>query len=298
MAGYLFTRIFIESFRLVPFWLLYFFSDISRILIFNIFGYRKKVVFDNLRKAFPEKSEDEIKSIAKKFYKNFTDVLFEGIKGLTMSNKSAYKRFIVVNPEIINEYYDQGRTILTLGCHYANWEWGVTTDWQYKHKSMCVYKTLSNKRLNDYMAKRRARWNMPQIPMERTRMIFRNLEVPKLAVLIADQNPSKTSKAIWVDFLGRDTPCIHGPEIYGKLYNFPAFFMDFQRVKRGHYTLELSLLHDNPKSLEKGELTKIYMNKLEKVIRKKPEDWMWTHKRWKHKRENGKILDSYYYKNL
>lgn len=296
MFSYIFTRIFIESFRLVPFWLLYIQSDVFRFILFDIFQYRKRIILDNLRKAFPEKNEKEIKQIAKKFYKNFMDILLEGLKGMTMSDKSVYKRYKLLNPELTDAYFEQGKSVLTVGGHYASWEWGVSIDKHIKHNSVCVYKAVKNKRLNDFMRQKRERWGMKQISMEKTRTIFKDLENPKFIVLIADQSPGDLPKAIWVDFFGRFTPCIHGPEAYCTIFNFPLIFLDFQRTRRGHYTLELSLLSENPKSLEKEAVTQLYMSKLEEVIRKKPEDWMWTHKRWKHKKVGDKIIRDYYYK--
>ena len=296
MLSYLFTRLFIESFRLIPFWVLYRISDISRIILFNIVGYRKKVIMDNLQKAFPEKNKIEIKAIAQKFYTHFTDVLFEGLKGMTMSDKSVYKRFKVINPELADNYFEQGKSVLILGAHYGNWEWGNSIPYYMKHDVVCVYKAVSNRRLNDYMRGNRARLGMKQISLEKTRTIFNNITKPKFIILLADQSPGFSDKGIWVDFLGRDTPCIHGPEVYGKLYDFPVLYIDFQRIKRGYYTAELSLLAENPASLDKGVLTQKYMGKLEQVIKIKPQNWLWTHKRWKHKRENGKLLVDYYYK--
>jgi Kdo2-lipid IVA lauroyltransferase/acyltransferase len=275
--------------------LLYIISDILRFILFYVFGYRKKVINDNLNRAFPEKSKSEIKEIRQKFYKNFTDILLEGIKGLTMSDKSVFKRYKLLNPELSDYYFDQGISVIGLGAHYASWEWGVSIDKHLKHNSVCVYKAVANRRLNEYMRDKRERWGMKQISMEKTRTIFKNIDIPKFIILIADQSPSTLHNAIWANLLGIDTPCIHGPEAYGRLFNFPIIFMDFQRVKRGYYTLEHSLIEESPKNLEKGQITQKYMNKLEEVIRKKPQDWMWTHKRWKHKREGNKLFINYYY---
>ena len=296
MFSYLITKIFIESFRLIPFWLLYLISDINIFILFKLFGYRKKVIYENLTKAFPEKNSAEIKEIANKFYRNFMDVLLEGIKGMTMSAKSVKKRFKLLNPEILEPYFKQGKSILCVGAHYANWEWGVSLDMHMKHDAVTVYKAVKNHRMNNLMRKSRAKWGMKQISMEKTGTIFYNIEKPKFVILITDQSPSFTHLAIWVDFLGRDTPCIHGAEAYGRKFNFPYIFLDFQRVKRGYYSAELSLLSEEPAKLEKDEITKKYMAKLEELIRKKPEDWLWTHKRWKHKREGNKIIMDCYYK--
>ncbi len=296
MISYIFTRIFIESFRLIPFWMLYGISDMARFLLFDIVGYRKKVIFSNLELAFPEKSKPEIQAIAKKFYTHFTDVLLEGLKGMTMRDTDVYKRFKVLNPELADAYFQKGQNVLILGAHYGNWEWGNSIPYYMQHDVVCVYKAVSNKRLNDYMRGNRARLGMKQISMEKTGTIFNNISKPKFIILLADQSPGILKNTIWVNFLGRDTPCIHGPEVYGKKFNYPTLYIDFQRIKRGYYTAELSLIDENPALLEKGVLTQKYMGKLEQVIKAKPQDWLWTHKRWKHKRENDKILVDYYYK--
>jgi Kdo2-lipid IVA lauroyltransferase/acyltransferase len=296
MLSYIVTRLFIESFRLMPFWVLYGVSDFSRFILFDLIGYRKKVIFENLEKAFPEKSKIEINEIARKFYTHFTDILFEGLKGMTMRDESVYKRFKVINPEVVDDYFKQGKSLLILGSHYGNWEWGNSIPHYVNHEVVCVYKTVPNKRLNEYMRGNRARLGMKQISLEKTRVIFNNITKPKFIILLADQSPSHTHKANWVNFLGRDTPCIHGPEAYGKIYNFPVFYIDFQRIKRGHYTAELSLIAEEPALLEKGELTQKYMDKLAQSIKLKPQNWLWSHKRWKHKREGDKLLTDFYYK--
>jgi Kdo2-lipid IVA lauroyltransferase/acyltransferase len=296
MIGYILFRIFIESFRLVPFWMLYRISDIWCFIIFKIIGYRKKVVYENLEKAFPEKSKAEIRKIANKFYRNFTDVFLETLKGYTMSKKSMLKRFKVIKYDFLEKYFNEGKSVLCLGAHYANWEYGASVDLHIPFQTVTVYKAVKNKHLNKYMCYGRNRWGMRLISIEKTRTIFNHIEKPKFIILIADQNTPTLEKAIWINFLGIETPCIHGPEVYSSLFNYPVVFLDYQRVKRGYYTGEIILLSENPKSLEKGEITRKYMGKLEEVIMKKPEDWLWTHKRWKHKKEGDKILVDYYYK--
>jgi Kdo2-lipid IVA lauroyltransferase/acyltransferase len=296
MISYLITRIFIESFRLIPFWMLYGISDITWIFLFKIIGYRKKVIYENLEKAFPEKSKAEIRKIAHKFYRNFTDVLLESLKGFTMSKKSMLKRFKVIKHDFLDRLYDEGKSVLCLGAHYANWEYGTSIALHVPFETVTVYKAVKNKHLNKYMCQNRNRWGMKQISIEKTRVIFNRIDKPKFIILIADQNTPTLEKAIWINFLGIETPCIHGPEVYSSMFNYPVVFLDYQRVKRGYYTAEISLLSENPKSLEKGEITRMYMGKLEEVIRKKNEDWLWTHKRWKHKKEGDKILHDYYYK--
>ena len=213
-----------------------------------------------------------------------------------MSQKSVAKRFKLLNPELLDPYYEEGKNILCLGAHYCNWEWSASIALHMKHEAVSVYKAVKNQRLNKFIRESRAKWGMKQISMEKTRTIFNTINKPKFIILIADQNTPLLGKAIWINFLGIDTPCIHGPEVYSKIFNYPVVYIDYQRIKRGYFTAELSLLAENPATLEQNEITRIYMAKLEEIIRRKPEDWLWTHKRWKHKREGDNILVDFYYK--
>jgi KDO2-lipid IV(A) lauroyltransferase len=276
--------------------MLYGISDIGYFILYRIIGYRKKVIFENLNKAFPEKSKDEIRKLARKAYRSFMDMLLEGFKGLTLSRTEMMKRYKLINPEFLDKYYNDNKNILCLGAHYCNWEWGTSIAMYMKHEAVTVYKAVKNRKLNEYMREKRGRWGMKQISMEKTRTIFNNIDKPKFIILIADQNNPILEKAVWVNFLGIDTPCIHGPEVYSHIFNYPVIFLDFQSERRGYFTAELSLLSENPKSLEKGEITRLYMKKLEEIIRKKPEDWLWTHKRWKHRKEGDKIFHDVGYK--
>ncbi len=296
MLGYLTLRVFIELFRIIPFRLLYILSDILRFVFFFVIKYRKRTALDNLRKAFPEITEKEIRKIAWKSYQNLTDIMLESFKGMFVNEKNMRKRMKVINREICDVYAEQGKSTIYLTGHCANWEWAIIIDKYLKHKIVSVFKPLKNELLNSYMKKNRERFGMELVSMQNTRKAFET-NSPIGIVLIADQSPGTLHDAIWVDFFNRDTPCIHGPEAYAKRFNLPLIFAEFDRVKRGYYNLEFFHLIDEPIKYKKGEITQLYMKRLEEYIRRKPEYWVWTHKRWKHKRdENGEILRDYYYK--
>ena len=286
MAVAFLAKIFIKLFKFVPFWLLYLISDFLRFLFFYIIPYRKKVVFSNLKKAFPNKNDKEIKYLAKEFYKNLSDILLESLKGLSLSKDGFLKRFRIVNPELLDNYYEQNLSVINLAGHYANWEWGIqAVNMQVKHQVVSIYKKLSNKHLETYIKEKRERFGMMLIPMEETKSIFANQEKPVSVILAADQNPGDVNKAIWVDFLGIKTAFIHGPEAYANKLGLPVVYFNVQRVKRGFYTLEIIPVTDNPRKLKKGELTKVYAGILEEIIKNKAQDWLWSHKRWKHSYE-------------
>jgi len=257
--------------------------------MYYIIGYRKKVTFGNLSKCFPEKDKKEIKRLSKAFYRrNLTHIFVESLKGFTMTQKQFQKRYKIVNPEFLDEYYEKGQEVIALASHYGNWEWGIqAVDSQIKHQGAALYKPLNNTFVENYSIKLRQKFGMKLVSIFDTLDYFQSKkEKPALYIMAADQYPGgMMKKAIWVDFLGIETPCLHGPESYSRYNNLPIIFFDVRRVKKGHYELELKKLADNPNDLEPGEITQRYMTALEEVIREKPEYWLWSHKRWKKKRK-------------
>ncbi len=286
--GYIFFRLLVFIFSLVPFRVLYLYSDILYFFFFYVFGYRKKVVFSNLKKSFPEKTEEEINKIAKGFYKNLSDITLESIKALSMSERTLLRRYPVVNLEVLDKYFDKGQSVIGLAAHYGNWEWGVASfGYQFKHKSIGIYKPLSNRYIDNYVRKLKVSQGMYMVSLKDTYKTFEEKhEKPAIFFMISDQSPSNIKRAKWVNFLNQETACLHGAEMYGKKYNIPLIFGDVQRIKRGFYEVELSVFEDNPQETAEGEITERYMKKLEEIIRKKPENWLWSHKRWKHKKNN------------
>jgi KDO2-lipid IV(A) lauroyltransferase len=275
---------FIMILGLIPFPLLYFYSDLLYWVLYRVFGYRKKVVLANLTGAFPEMERKYLKRIIKKTYKNFTDILLEGIKGFTMSHDQVFRRHRVLNPEILDPFRASGKSIITVPSHYGNWEWGALSAGLYleDYSIVAFYKPLTNPYADRFMRKNRSRTGTFLASIYKTSSTFKDYSNKRtLFIMAADQSPSNARNAVWVDFLGRKTAFLHGPEKHALHDNLPVFFVDIQREKRGFYTLELSLIAENPAELMPGELTRRYAGKLEEVIRKKPEDWLWTHRRWK-----------------
>ncbi|MBN2638093.1 MAG: lysophospholipid acyltransferase family protein [Bacteroidales bacterium] len=273
---------------LIPFKLLYIFSDFMRFLFYRVIRYRKTVIESNLRNSFPEWTEEQYKRVIRGAYKNLTDIFIEGIKAFTMSEKQALKRYKIINPEIANQFYKQNKSLILVLGHYGNWEWGalsVPSQLVYDDLVM-LYKPLSNPYIDRYIRKTRARTGGSLVSIYKTAEIFRKQNgKPTLFFLVADQSPGSSRKAIWTDFLGQDTAFLQGPEKYATALDMPVIYIDIQRVKRGYYELELSILCEKPAKFEKGELTKMYAKKLESVIKKHPDDWLWSHKRWKMKRD-------------
>jgi KDO2-lipid IV(A) lauroyltransferase len=230
-------------------------------------------------------NESEKRKIIKKVYKNITDLMVESIKSFTMSRAQVAKHEVVLNPEIFDEYFTKNQNILGVTGHYSNWEWAALCSSHYlKHRPVGFYKPLSNKHIDRYLKNNRGKFGMHLCSIVITAKSFEEYKGKNaFFVMVGDQSPSRVSQAYWMDFLNQKTACIHGPERYAKKYELPVFFIDIQRVKRGYYTVEISKLTDTPNNLPEGEITRLFMKKLEEVIIKKPEDWLWSHRRWKIK---------------
>jgi len=274
---------FIFLIGILPFKVLYFFSDIARFFLHRVFGYRTRVIRSNLERCFPEKSKEEIDKLIAKSYKNLTDIMVEGFKAFTMTRKQLAERHKIINSEILDQFKDSSKNIIATPCHYGNWEWGsMAPGLQLDYQIVGFYTPFSNPYIDKFMRNNRSRTGAKLISTRKTSATFDELTNSRTVfIMAADQSPSKPEKAIWVNFLGQKTAFLDGPERHARLRDIPVIFTDIQRVKRGYYTLELSYISLNPKETEKGEITTNYASRLEKIIRNKPEDWLWSHKRWK-----------------
>lgn len=271
---------------ILPWWLIYWYSNLMATLLHNVLRYRVKVTQSNLRIAFPEKSDEELTAIEKKTYQNLADISVEALKGFTMRNSVIRERHRILNPEVLDYYFEHKQSIIGVAGHLNNWEWGaLSAGIQLKHHPIAIYKPLSNKLIDWFIKWNRSIRGTELVPTNKTFETFlNNKNKPCIYILVADQSPSDVSKAYWINFFNQETACIHGPEKYAKKYNYPVVYIDIKRVQRGYYTVELNILCDNPRQMKDGELTMAYMKRLEKSIRENPESWLWTHRRWKRKR--------------
>lgn len=283
---YVFFRTFIFLFRMIPFRLLYVISDGVYYLAYYLVGYRKKVVFDNLRNSFPEKNEQQIRRIAKDFYHHLCDILLESMKAFSMKEEEVVRRYKYENTEFLNELKRQGRSVICVGAHYNNWEWGgIASAKQLNHLPVGFYKPLSNKRVDAYVQKTRVKGRSLLVSIANTSAVFNtDYGEPAIFYMVADQSPSSVRMAYWVKFLNQDTAVLHGPEKYARLLNLPVVYAYPQKIRRGFYTIRFSMLVEDPSKTAQGEITRIYMNTLEKIIREKPQYYLWSHKRWKLRR--------------
>lgn len=286
MIGYIGFRLAIFLFSFIPLSVVYKIADLIAFLFFHVFKYRYTVIDENLRNAFPQKSDQEIKELIKKNYQHLADILVEAIKGMSMTEAQINDRFTFVNGEILDPYFERGESILGVTAHYNNWEWSpIAIGCQLKHEIVGIYKPIKNQRINDYATQKRTGRNVHLVSMKETRQIFEKLkDVPTFFVLIADQSPSNLNTAHWVPFLNQDTACLQGPDIIARERKLPVFYFQIERVGRGRYEAIGTLLIEDPNKTHEGSIIEAYMSKLEERIKRNPENWLWSHRRWKHKR--------------
>jgi Kdo2-lipid IVA lauroyltransferase/acyltransferase len=280
--------LFFKYFSKLPFFVIYGISDFAYFIIYRVVGYRKKVVFENLTKSFPEKSEKEIKQIAKDFYQHFTDIFIEFEKGYSISKEELNERVVIKNTEIVRKYIDKNESIIIVTGHNGNWEWllhalnltGIPMD--------VVYQKLSSPLIDRLTLFIRSRFAItPLIEKNETmRKTIERQDITRGIALASDQAPQHWKVAYWTTFMNQDSPFFTGSERIARKFNYPVFFCEMKRVKRGYYEvefIEIATPNEYP-NLPIGEITERFVKVLENCIRKYPSDYLWTHRRWKHKR--------------
>lgn len=280
-------------FSLLPFFILYAISDFFAFLLSTVIGYRKEVVMGNLKIAFPEKTEKERKKIARDFYRYFTDTFIESIKCISISKRVLEKRN-TGSYDLVNGLLKEGYSINILGGHQFNWEYGsLLYALHVDIPITAVYMPISNKVLDRIFYDIRTRYGS----VFTSATTFRN-RVDEITgkqyilALAADQNPGDPRNAYWINFFGKPAPFVTGPE-KGALKNKAAvIFVQFKKIKRGHYHFEPILLAKDTSGFREGELTMLFRDVLQKAIRNDPANYLWSHRRYKYewKEEYGKIL--------
>ncbi len=270
---------------LLPFKVLYLLSDLIYVILYHVVGYRKKVVYGNLKIAFPEKSEKERKAIAKKFYAHFVDVFIEMIKSFTISKKEISKRYVCTNVKVLQELEKKDKSIILLGAHYANWEWMFSLNMQVASKGIGVYKKVKNPYFDKKVRQTRGRYNTTLVPTKEISGIIQdNYDngIHAIYGLIGDQTPRPKKLHYWSEYFGVRVPIHTGAEILAKKYDFAMVFFSVTKVKRGYYEIGLKIASENAREIEDYKLTDFFLRETEKHIKNAPEYYLWTHKRFKH----------------
>lgn len=277
---------FIYLLSILPFNLLYAKSDYLFFWLYHVIGYRKNVVRENLKKSIPEKSDIELKQIEVKFYHHLCDLILESLKAYTISEKELRKRCTIKNPEIMEQFALNGKSICIAMGHYGNWEWaGQRVSMDTKFKLLVLYRKIKNQHFDNFMQRLRSRFGAVPVEMRETVkaiLDYQKNKIPTATVFIADQTPPPEN-AYWINFLNQKTPVFKGTEKIATKYYMPVLFGHVHKIKRGYYEIELDIICENPALLSEMELTKLHTQMLEKYINQNPEYWLWSHRRWKHK---------------
>lgn len=274
-------------FTLLPFKVLYFFSDLLYLVLYYIVSYRRDVVAINLRNSFPEKTEEELKTIEKKFYRHLADIIIETFKLTHMSTREQNKRFTYTNLAIIDKLRDEKRDIIAVLGHYNNWEWPTLLPYYLKYKIIIIFKPLQNKHFNNFINSQRSKFGIVLTPTSqviREIINYKKNNVNTLSVFLSDQIPARGDIKYWTTFLNQDTAVFTGAGKIASKYDMAIVFFHIQKVKRGHYNLDIELLHDHTAGLSEVVITESHVRRLEEIIKEKPEYWIWSHRRWKHKK--------------
>lgn len=285
---------FLWLFSFLPLRIMYLLSDFTYIIIYYIIGYRKEIVTQNLQNSFPEKSHRDIAAIKKKFYRHFCDLFMETIKLWHMSRGEILKRCSFKNPEILEKYLDQGKSVITILGHYGNWEWMVSYALYTRHTFLPIYKPLHNHIFDKMYIQIRERFGAKTLPKQntlRTMLKYKKENRSTMTAFIGDQTPNSHNLSYWTQFLNQKTPILMGTEKIAKKLDQPVIYVKMHKLKRGYYEVEFIPLFDKPKETNPFEITEKHTRILESIIREEPQYWLWTHRRWKHKTvKNTSIL--------
>ncbi|MDR6844360.1 lysophospholipid acyltransferase family protein [Flavobacterium granuli] len=272
---------------MLPFRLLYLFSDFVYIIVYQIIGYRKKTVRANLALTLPHLSDNERLIVEKKFYHHMCDMFLEMIKTMTISKEEICKRYVFTNFEVYAELEKQEKSIAIMCAHYASYEWVVSMNYFTKFHGYGIYKQIKNPHFDKLVHSIRSKFNATLITTKETiPTIITNNRNKKMSVygFASDQSPKENSAHHWTKFMGIEVPVHTGAEMLSKKYNMNVIFLKTKKVKRGYYEATMEVLSENAKEIPNYELTDLFLKRVEEQIYESPEYYLWTHKRWKHKR--------------
>lgn len=271
---------------ILPFKVLYLISDFIYLILYYIIGYRKEVVLYNLTLTFPEKSKTELIQLRKKFYHHFVDVFIEMIKSFTVSKKEVYKHYKYTNIDFFTELYKDGKSVVLVGPHYANWEWIMSLDSFVDYKGYAAYTKVNNPYFNKKVLNSRAKFgtNLIQTSKIISEMKFnKKNNIQSMYGLLSDQSPQLRKTFYWRTFFGVQVPVHTGAEMLAKKHDMNVVYMDVKKIKRGYYETTFSLITNEASKHPNYEITDLFIDKVEKQVRDQPEFYFWTHKRFKHK---------------
>ena len=265
-------------------------------MLYHIGRYRRKVVRRNLQNSFPDYSSLELKRIERRFYRHFCDNFQETVHVLAMSEKEAKKRMVFVNPEVLTSITSKGQGVLLVLGHYGNWEYQPFLFLQMlasgNQEGFNVYRPLKNHAFDELMKKIRVHFggtNVTKNETYRTVVRLRKNGIAGVFGMVSDQSPSPRNLIYWTNFLNQDTSILTGPERMAKQTGFAVLYSDVRKTSRGCYQSEFTVISERPSETAEFEITEQYARMMEKTILRDPAYWLWTHKRWKHKRPSENV---------
>jgi len=274
---------------ILPFRILYLLSDFVFFIVYRIIKYRKRTVRENLALALPHLSKEERDVIEKKFFQHMCDMFLEMIKTLSISKKEMEKRYKFTNIEVYHDLEKKGKSIALLCAHYASYEWVVSMNRHISFKGYGIYKKIANKYFDKLVHDIRSKFKASLITTKETaETIAENYEKGILSLygFASDQSPKPSKALLWHSFMGIITPVHTGAEFLAKRYDMNVIFLRTKKVKRGYYEGTFELMAENPKETKRFEITEDFIQRVEKQIYEAPEFYLWTHKRWKHRRDS------------
>ena len=269
--------------------MLYLGADIGCFILYHLARYRRKVVRDNLVKSFPEKAPKEIKTIEKRFYHNFCDLFLETLKLRRKKTDWVLEHITVANPEMLEELSQKGRSVFLATQHSSNWEWFLNIQHTLSsHRHFAVYKKLESHYFDNLVFRLRTNFTDDKNVMIEDRQMKSALEhladSTNAVLVLGDQSPRGAETDYWTDFLHRDTCWYTGLEKLAKKYNYAVVYVEMARERRGHYKITFHKICEDPQAMAEGEILEQYVRHVERFIKTYPDNWLWSHRRWKHTR--------------
>ena len=269
---------------LFPLPVLYLISDLGFLVIFYLIKLRRPVTLENLQRSFPDKDLQEIRRIEKRYYKHFCDLFLESVKLLSIDKEQIRKRFRVKNPEMLDRFYAMDKSVILYTAHIGNWEWHGSLPLHTRHQLVAFYQPQKNKYFDALMNRLRGRFGCIMVESKKgykALVDFTDQKILTLTIIVGDQCPSKASSKQWVMFLNRETAFLGGADRFVKKLNQVVIFPLIKKVKRGYYEVELRLIYDGGENKSDPNIIEAYSKELESAIINSPEQWLWSHRRWK-----------------
>lgn len=289
--GFFIVKLWVDFLSIHPFWLLYLKSDFYFILVYHLVRYRREVVRQNLLRSFPDKDAKAIRTIERRFYRNLCDLFVEAPKMMRMGPKGYKKRIAFTNPELVQQLYEQKKNIFYAIPHSGNWEWfGKLIPELTHHNVLAVYKKVKNgvfENLMLYMRTKNCNLEMVESNSVLRRLVqLRNMQ--NAVLMMADQTSHGLESDYWTEFLHQDTCWFTGIERIAKKLDYAVVFVDMRRQGRGRYEVTFEVLVAEPRNAGEGEIMEKYVRCVERFIEANPDNWLWSHRRWKHQRPQTK----------